>query len=272
MRASQRPAIFDGGARFEIVLTGHDQFQAQRAFGAPAEHGERAMGRNLVQRLGELEVVAELRAGLFLALDHAGLHQAAVPGERAQFADQIGVFRDAFHEDLARAVERGGGVGETRLGIEILRGGRVRIERRIGEQRVEQRFDAGFARDLRLGAALLLVGRVQVFEPGLGVGAQNGLLQFRRQLALFIDTLQHAGTALLQFAQIAQTLLQVAQLRVVQAAGDFLAVAGDERHGGAFVEQGDGGLHLLGADGQFLGDALDQIGHGILGLCLMRAK
>ena len=38
----------------------------------------------------------------------------------------------------------------------------------------------------------------------------------------------------------------MAQLGVVEAAGDLLAVAGDEGNGGAFVQQSDGGLDLMG--------------------------
>src|SRR5690606_41594512 len=40
-------------------------------------------------------------------------------------------------------------------------------------------------------------------------------------------------------------------LGVIQTAGDLLAVAGDEGHAGALVEQGYGGHHLFGAHGQF---------------------
>jgi hypothetical protein len=47
----------------------------------------------------------------------------------------------------------------------------------------------------------------------------------------------------------------VAQLGVVQAAGHFLAVTGDEGHGGAFVQQAHGRFDLLWAYAQFLGDA-----------------
>src|SRR3546814_3780457 len=47
---------------------------------------------------------------------------------------------------------------------------------------------------------------------------------------------------------------EVAQLGVVEAAGDFLAVARDERHGRAFVEQRDGGFDLGGAGADLVGD------------------
>ena len=79
--------------------------------------------------------------------------------------------------------------------------------------------------------------------------------------------LQDRGAPLLQLAQVAQPLLELAQLGVVEAAGRLLAVAGDERHGGAVVEQLDGGGHLRHLHAELLGDArydLQLGGHGVL--------
>ena len=69
-------------------------------------------------------------------------------------------------------------------------------------------------------------------------------------------TLEDRRAALFQLAQVAQALLQLAQLGVVEAAGDFLAVAGDERHRGALVEQRDGGGDLRRPRADIGGDAL----------------
>ena len=139
----------------------------------------------------------------------------------------------------------------------------VRRQFGIFQQGQRQRLDAGLAGDLCLGAALLLVGQVEVFQALFGFGVLDLGLQFRRQLALFLDAGQDGGAALFQFAQVAEALFQRAQLRVVQAAGDFLAVAGDEGHGGAFVEQGDGGVDLGRADVEFNGNAVfDGSEHG----------
>ena len=124
------------------------------------------------------------------------------------------------------------------------------------QQAVQQRLEAGFARDLRPGAAFGLIGRVQVLQPRLGVSGSDGCLQFRAQLALFGDALQHRGAPLLQLAQIDQALLEVAQLGVVQPVGGLLAVARDERHGGALVEQLDCRFDLPGVDAQLLCNAL----------------
>ena len=58
-----------------------------------------------------------------------------------------------------------------------------------------------------------------------------------------------------QLAQVPQPLLERAQLRVVERAGGFLAVARDEGHGCAAVEQVDRGLDLLFLDPEFFGNA-----------------
>ncbi len=86
-------------------------------------------------------------------------------------ADQVGVLGEALDEDRPRAVQRRGDVGDALLGVDERGGGRRRVERRVGEQRVGERLQPGLAGDLRLGAALRLVRQVDVLEPGLGVGA-----------------------------------------------------------------------------------------------------
>ena len=68
----------------------------------------------------------------------------------------------------------------------------------------------------------------------------------------------------LELAQIAQPLLQRAQLRVVERAGDFLAVARDERHRGAAVEQRHRRLDLLLPNAKLLRNLPMNICHGEL--------
>ena len=80
------------------------------------------------------------------------------------------------------------------------------------------------------------------------------------ELALLLDGGEHRRAALVEFAQVAESLLERAELAVVEAAGDLLAVPRDERHGRALVEQPDGGGHLRFPDGQFLSET------GIYGL------
>jgi hypothetical protein len=62
-----------------------------------------------------------------------------------------------------------------------------------------------------------LVGQVQVFQLLLGGRGLDGGAQLGRELALFLDALEHRRAAVFQLAQVAQTGLQLAQLDVVQA-------------------------------------------------------
>ena len=200
------------------------------------------------------------------------LQQAFLPGPGAQLLHQRRVFGPALREQVAHPVEHGlhGGkiglfvlprlrralrddVGLRRLG---------RLQGGIGQQGVGQRLQSGLARQLALGAALELVGQVQVFQLLFCGTGRNGPQQRWRQLALFLDGLAHDGAACVEFAQVAQTQFQFTQLHVVQPRRGLLAVAGDKGHGGATVEQGDSSLYLLRAHTDFLRDLRDEVLHG----------
>ncbi len=219
------------------------------------------MRRNALHGFARREVVGELDALLLLAVDHRRRPLALIPQIFAQAADELGVFREVFHQDPARPFERGGRIGHALFGVHVRGGGFFRHERAIAEQRERQRFESRFARDLRLRAALRLVGQIQVFEPRLGVRLVDRGGQLRRQLALLFDALENRGAALFHLAQIRQPLFERAQLRVVEAAGRFFPIAGDERNGGFLVEERHRRGDLRQADAQFVGNALIDRNH-----------
>ena len=135
---------------------------------------------------------------------------------------------------------------------------------RVCHQRVRQWLQPRFKGDLRLGPPLGLVGQVEILQPVLGVGFPQCLLQCRRQFVLLGNRLEDGEPALVQLSQVAQALIEVTHLRVVQSAGDFLPVARDEGHRGAFIQQSDGGTDLAFFDGEFFGDALgNALAHGV---------
>jgi hypothetical protein len=72
---------------------------------------------------------------------------------------------------------------------------------------------------------------------------------------------QHRLAPVFQFAEVLQLLLDVADLHLVQIAGGLLAVARNEGHGGAPVEQFDDRQHPLQRDVQQLGD-MNEYGGG----------
>ena len=100
-----------------------------------------------------------------------------------------------------------------------------------------------------------LNGQVDVLQPRLGLGGRGSAPPAPRRACPASRTDSRIAVApLLQLPQIAQPLLERAQLRVVEHLGRFLAVARDERHGRAAVEQLDGGLHLPLPYAELLGD------------------
>ena len=108
--------------------------------------------------------------------------------------------------------------------------------RRIGERGFGQRPMPGLAGDLRLGAALRLCTA--------GTGLRAGALGCRRSRcrpaaswpALLADAGEHGGAGLPARAG-SRGVPRACAAGCRRAAGDFLAVAGDERHGRALVEQ-----------------------------------
>ena len=219
-----------------------------------AEQRQDAMRRHLGEVLGEIEIVAELGAGLLLAVAHLGREAAGRPHLLAQRADQVGVLGEALDQDRAGAVERGGDVGDLLVGIDEGRRRDLRVVLRLRQQQVGERLQARLLGDLGLGAALRLERQIDVFEPPLAVGGADRGFERVVELALLADRIEDDGAPLLQLAQIAQPLVERAQLRVVERAGRFLAIAGDERHRRAAVEQRHRRCYLLRADAKFLGD------------------
>ncbi len=247
--------------RVGILALSGQQFQAENALITAPEERQRAMRRHLGDGLAVVEIVRELAAFRFLAFDHTGHQDAALPEIVAQLARQFGILGEAFHQDLARPFERGGRVGDPFRRVDEIRGADLGDQGWIAEQGIRQRLQPGLAGDHRLGAALLLVGQIEVFEPLLGRGGQDLGVQFGGQLALLLDALEHRDPPLGQFAQIPEPFLQMTQLDIVETAGGLLAVTGDKGHGRALVQQSDGRLHLGRAGGDFLTDGLNHAYH-----------
>ena len=223
------------------------------------------MGGHAGNRLVVVKVIAKLgHVGVIgiLALHPLALQQALGPQPLAHVLHQGRVFGPALAQNVAHAVQHGLGRREVRAGLavvqhlgglEVSSGLGQRMQTRIGPQRVGQWLDAEFPRNLPLGAALLLKRQVNVFQLLLGRRGGNRNAQRVGELALLVNAFEHRLAALGQLAQIAQPVLQFAQLNIVQAAGGLLAVAGNKGHRGPAVQQRDGAVHLLHFDLDFCG-------------------
>ena len=243
-------------ALVDRVLAGVEG-ELEDALGFTAQQREDAVGRQCGEGLGELEVVTVLLGlgGVLLPLDDAGGHRTGGVETLAHLADQVRVGGDLLQDDGARAgeyrlrvIESLGDVGRRQLGG---------IGGAVAEQRLDQRLQARLTGDRRLGASGGLERQVQVLQAGLGLTAQDEVTQFVGELALLLDRGEDGGLAGLQFPQVGQPGLEGAQLGIVETAGDLLAVAGDEGHGVALIEQVHGGRHLRLGDPEFPGDRPD---------------
>ncbi len=110
--------------------------------------------------------------------------------------------------------------------------------------------------DLGLGAPFRFEGEIDVFEAAFAVGCENCRFQRGVEFALFANRLENRRAALLQFAQIVQSLFQSSELRIVERAGGFLAVSRDERNGRSIIKQGNRSFDLLFTNAEFIGDLL----------------
>ncbi len=226
--------------RFELI----SQTQANRQDfqGLAAKQGEGAVRRDRANVFRIIVIVAKLFGlGALFSFRHLGSDDSLLPKSRAQFCQQLRGLGKSFDENIARAVECGLHIGHAVFGrglvVDVFRRFRLRIERRIAEQCIGQRLQAGLARDLRPRAPFGLVRQVNIFQLLLGRRRFDGAAQFIRELPLLLDRCQDHPAPFFQLAQIEQPLFEIAQLRVVEIAGNFLAVASDERHRGTFIEQ-----------------------------------
>ena len=133
----------------------------------------------------------------------------------------------------------------------------------LGEEHLRQGRQALLPGHGGPGAALLLVGAVQVLHLRQGGGGVDGGGELLRQLALLLDGLLHRLPAVLQVPQVLEPLLQGPQGGVVHGAVELLAVAGDEGDGVALVQKAHHVLHVLRLLIQLLGNALDNGVHSV---------
>ena len=207
------------------------------------------MRRNLGRRLAVAGVHLELAFGVGDAFDGAAGDAAVGHHHGAHGLAELGVLADHFGDDVARAFERLFGRHAELRGDFGERRGVALFPEELGE-----RFEALVARDGGLGAALRFVGQVEIFEFGLFEGGFDLRLELRGELALFLNGGEDGFAAVFEFAEILELFLDVADLDFVQVAGDFLAIARNEGHGGAAVEEFDDGIHAFERDVQQLRD------------------
>ena len=232
----------------------------QEAFALAAVQRQHAVAGNLVQRFG---VVVILRVDAVLVLGFGAGDTAERAVVAAQFGTAGGIVGDCFGDDILRTRQCGSGVWD--FVVDVVGGGSAGGKGGVlFEQGIRQRLQTARLGDAGAGLALGLVGAVEVLDLGqrFGLGECSG--QLGRHSALLGDGGGDFLLALIQPAQVFQTVAKVAQDLVIHRAGSLFAVAGDERNGVALVDQVDRALDIFGGQVQFGSKLLCVIRHLIL--------
>ena len=187
------------------------------------------MRRQGGEGFGEAEIVGELRPILLLALNNLAFHAAGVIHGFPELPHQVGVESKPVDENSAGTIE--GLLRVLKPVAHIGFGRRHGITMGFGNEPVEQRLQASLPGRIGLGFPALLVGKIQVLQAGLGVAGQNEGLQFVGELALLLDGGQDGLLPVRQLSEICGTLLNGAQLGVVETTGGFFPIPGNEGDG-----------------------------------------
>ena len=147
---------------------------------------------------------------------------------------------------------------------------RPRAIPRLGKEQGRQGLQSLFPGHGGPGAALLLIGAVEILHLRQGLGTVDGGRQFLRQLALVGDGLLHRRAALLQAAQVLQPILQGAQGGVIHGAVELLAVAGNEGNGIPLIQKLHHVFHMLYIRIQFLRKGINNIHYCLFPLVLQK--
>src|SRR5882724_3834049 len=204
------------------------------------------MGWKFVNRLGEVIEVGVLALGVGRALFHLRGQRALLPQPLTQPLADVGIVSDALGDDVPRSLQSFLGCRYTGLRIDKGLGDGVEVGDfgSVGEDGDGQRFQSLVAGDAGLGAAFGSVWLVEVLQFLLRRATRNAVAQLSRELAYGLDSLQHDDFARLQLAGVGIAFLDRADLVLIQRAGDLFAIAGDERHRIAALQQLHGARDL----------------------------
>ena len=171
--------------------------------------------------------------------------------QTAQILPDLRIIGKILSDDIAGTLESFFNGIDTLLRVDVILCKNGRILTVLGEDSLRQRCQALLPGHGATGAALLLVGPVQILHLGHGGRIVDSGGQLLCQLALIFDGTLYLVTALLEVPQIGQPGLQIAQGGVVHGTVHFLPVPGNKGNGVALVDQGHHIFNILQFLAQF---------------------
>ena len=225
-----------------------------------AVYGEDPMSGDLFQRFGIIIVIGIDRLRIRILLLRFGSKKTAAVRHGTDRLSVVGIIGDLFRKNVFCHGQRGCGVRNLFFRIYEF----LRFLHRVSAaktQCVGQRRQSFLSGDHSTGTAFGLIRAVQILQCHHGLGLVNLPAQFFRQFSLLFNGGQDGGFAFLQIAEVTETLVKGTKDFVVESAGRFLAVTGNEGNGVSFIDQPDHGLCLPSLDVQFFRNNIDNI-HG----------
>ncbi len=199
---------------------------------------------------------------LVRGIGHLGAHHHALCKHHLphRFA-QIGVLADHLGNNVAGAFQRLFHAVHTFFRIHKTTGECFKPfgGRLLRPQIQGERFQPLLARHGGLGAALRPVGQIQILQLAFVEGRFNASFEFIGELALLGDGSKNRLAARHQIAEIAQLFFDTPDLNLIEIAGGLLAIARDERHRAAIIQQFDDSHQTVHGNFEGLGDVQQQV-------------
>ena len=213
------------------------------------------MARHRRERIAAAEVVAELGPLLLLAGDDGGGDDGLGGEIAADLGARVGVLVDRLGDDVARAGEGRFSVRNLLRGVDVggggLLGGRVGL---LGEQGHGEGLKPAFAGDHGARAALGAERQIDVLECGNRLGLIDAGGQLVGEQPALLQRFEDRAASGVQLGETREIVAHRGDLHLVELPRGLLAVAGDERHRGAALDQPGDRLHLRLANPQRLGN------------------
>ena len=195
------------------------------------------MARRVLRPLGPLEVVAVFRALLLLAEHHFRRHVGLALEIRAHRRTRLRVVGNVFGDDVARARQRGFGVGNLLFGIDKLGGFRRAVGILIFENELRKRLEPPLLCDCSARATFGLERLVDVFNAGESFGGVERGGNLGGQKLALLERLPDGGAAVVERGKSFQIVADFSDGNFVERTRRLFSITRNKRHGRALLEQ-----------------------------------